>query len=356
MTFCRVLKTQTFLGTTGLVQFDDVGARVNADYEIVRMVESPPNSSRKWERVGRVSKSTIHLESNFWFSQTNLTANRGLANLIRMVTTEDYPLVIAHRPSLETGTDCILSQPCFKLERMIDPETNASTVRPIKHCCSGYMIDLLRRIQQDLPTMKVELYLVEDGSYGSFNPRTKQWNGMIGDLIQNKADVALTALTINEMRARVVDFSNSFLHGETKIMVSYRKSEEEEIQFGFLKPFDLSLWVAALVMINVFVLLVWWLDRVSPHGHYKAQSGDKRYTFNVPECMSFIWTCVFKLPLNVATPRSHSVRLMSAFFSFGTLILTTSYTANLAAYLVNSNEVVPVSGIRDEKVSRVTGF
>ena len=331
-----------------MVQFDEVGARIGANYEIVRMTRNPPGDN-EWQRVGLATKAGVHLESAFWVRDANLTASRS-HDVIRIVTIAEDPLVIVSKPLPSQETECTLTEPCFKYVQVPDPRTNSTSVRPVKYCCSGYVIDVLHLLQRDLPNVRMEVYFVEDGYYGSYNPKTKQWNGMINDLVQGKADLALTALTINEIRAKAVDFSNAYLYGETKIMVSSREIRGGYIDFSFLEPFQTGLWIASVAIINIVLLIIWCFDRFSPFGHHNTQPKRRRHLFNISGCMSFVWSCVFKLQLDDVTPRSTSARVASAAFAFSTLILTTTYTANLAAYLVSIGEVVPVSSIRDQKV------
>ena len=53
--------------------------------------------------------------------------------------------------------------------------------------------------------------LVKDGRYGSVNPDTDEWNGMIGELIRGDADVAIAPLTVTLNRERVVSFTKPFM-------------------------------------------------------------------------------------------------------------------------------------------------
>ena len=46
----------------------------------------------------------------------------------------------------------------------------------------GYCIDMLKELQGMLG-FKTNISLVKDGVYGSLDPKTKMWNGMIRELI-----------------------------------------------------------------------------------------------------------------------------------------------------------------------------
>ena len=54
----------------------------------------------------------------------------------------------------------------------------------------GYCIDLLNELEKELG-FKAQLYVVEDQRYGAYNPNTKRWNGMIGDIYHGVRNIGL---------------------------------------------------------------------------------------------------------------------------------------------------------------------
>jgi ABC-type amino acid transport substrate-binding protein len=52
---------------------------------------------------------------------------------------------------------------------------------------------------------------------------TKEWNGLIKELLDEKADMVVTNFIIDEMRLGIIDFSTPFLRSGVTIMVSIRK-------------------------------------------------------------------------------------------------------------------------------------
>jgi ABC-type amino acid transport substrate-binding protein len=48
---------------------------------------------------------------------------------------------------------------------------------------------------------------------------TGQWNGIIGELIKNEADMAIAPLTIISAREKVIDFSKPFMNIGISIMI-----------------------------------------------------------------------------------------------------------------------------------------
>ena len=54
----------------------------------------------------------------------------------------------------------------------------------------GYVIDLIDSISKIL-NLTYEFYLVPDRRYGSYNPKTKQWDGLMKELITRVIDKIL---------------------------------------------------------------------------------------------------------------------------------------------------------------------
>lgn len=52
---------------------------------------------------------------------------------------------------------------------------------------------------------------------------TKQWNGLIKELLDEKADMVVSSFIIDEMRLGAIDFSTPYLESGVTIMVSIRK-------------------------------------------------------------------------------------------------------------------------------------
>ena len=52
----------------------------------------------------------------------------------------------------------------------------------------GYCIDLLTRLQETLG-FQYELYVVPDGNFGVEDPKTGQWNGMVGELVHDVSEL-----------------------------------------------------------------------------------------------------------------------------------------------------------------------
>lgn len=75
----------------------------------------------------------------------------------------------------------------------------------------GYSLDLIHEISRILG-FNYTFRLVPDGRYGSYNKQTKEWDGMMKELLDQKADLAIADLTITYDREQAVDFTMPFMN------------------------------------------------------------------------------------------------------------------------------------------------
>uniref|UniRef100_A0A0R3VZE0 Lig_chan-Glu_bd domain-containing protein n=1 Tax=Taenia asiatica TaxID=60517 RepID=A0A0R3VZE0_TAEAS len=102
-------------------------------------------------------------------------------------------------------------------------------------CCTGLTMDLLMELMKDL-NFEVELYEVEDRLWGGWTVRRpvcsllrtllmqkEGWNGLVRELMDHKADMAITSLKITPNRSEQIDFSVPFLETGITITVALRE-------------------------------------------------------------------------------------------------------------------------------------
>ena len=96
---------------------------------------------------------------------------------------------------------------------------------------------------------------VDDGAYGFMNKETGEWNGLMGELLAQKADLAIADLTITYEREQAVDFSMPFMN--LGISILYKKPQKKPPDlFSFLSPLSLDVWIyTAMAYLGVSILL-----------------------------------------------------------------------------------------------------
>ncbi|KAG7246799.1 hypothetical protein CRUP_038823, partial [Coryphaenoides rupestris] len=75
-----------------------------------------------------------------------------------------------------------------------------------------------------------------------------------------RADLALSAITITPERESVVDFSKRYLDYSVGILM--RKTEEKINIFSLLAPFDLAVWACIAAAIPVVGVMIFLLRRI----------------------------------------------------------------------------------------------
>ncbi|XP_066549590.1 glutamate receptor ionotropic, delta-1 [Amia ocellicauda] len=200
----------------------------------------------------------------------------------------------------------------------------------------GFSIDVLDALAKSLG-FKYEIYQVSDGKYGTQLPNGS-WNGMIGELINKRADLAISAITITPERENVVDFSKRYMDYSVGILL--RKPEEKINIFSLFAPFDLAVWACIAAAIPVVGVLIFMLNRMqavrtqNPPGHQPPPPTPSMST----SLHSAIWVVygAFVQQGGDSIVSSMALRIVMGSWWLFTLIVCSSYTANLAAYLTVS--------------------
>ncbi|KAG8135131.1 hypothetical protein E2320_008178, partial [Naja naja] len=179
----------------------------------------------------------------------------------------------------------------------------------------GFSIDVLDALSKNLG-FKYEIYQSPDGKYGQ-QLHNSSWNGMIGELINKRADLAISAITITPERESVVDFSKRYMDYSVGILI--KKPEEKINIFSLFAPFDFAVWTCIAAAIPVVGVLIFVLNRIQAvRAQNSSQSG---------ACTSST------LHSGESTVNSMAMRIVMGSWWLFTLIVCSSYTANLAAFL-----------------------
>uniref|UniRef100_A0A6I8QTZ9 Glutamate receptor n=1 Tax=Xenopus tropicalis TaxID=8364 RepID=A0A6I8QTZ9_XENTR len=217
----------------------------------------------------------------------------------------------------------------------------------------GYCVDLASEIAKHVG-IKYKLSIVEDGKYGARDPETKIWNGMVGELVYGRADIAVAPLTITLVREEVIDFSKPFMSLGISIMIKKPQKSKPGV-FSFLDPLAYEIWmciVFAYIGVSVVLFLV---SRFSPYEWHLEDTDEARDPQNPPDppnefgIFNSLWFSLgaFMQQGCDISPRSLSGRIVGGVWWFFTLIIISSYTANLAAFLTVERMVSPIESAED---------
>ncbi|GAB0095910.1 Ionotropic glutamate receptor [Sergentomyia squamirostris] len=212
----------------------------------------------------------------------------------------------------------------------------------------GFGIDLIHELSQMLG-FNYTFNLQEDGVYGSIGANGK-WNGMIRELLEYRADLAITDLTITADREGAVDFTMPFMN--LGISILYRKPTKlAPSLFSFMSPFSHEVWICLGFGYMGVAICLFILGRISP-GEWdnpypcveEPESLENQFSFR-----NAMWWAIGAL-LQQGTelaPKSPSTRAIASIWWFFTLIMVSSYTANLAAFLTVESLSPTISSAED---------
>ena len=109
-----------------------------------------------------------------------------------------------------------------------------------------------------------KLYTVPDKMYGVYNHDTGEWNGIVRQLMDKRADLAVASMTINYARETVIDFTKPFMNLGISILFKAPKAPATEL-FSFMNPLALEIWLYILFAYVLVSLTIWIVARFSPY-------------------------------------------------------------------------------------------
>lgn len=112
--------------------------------------------------------------------------------------------------------------------------------------------------------------------------------------------------------------------------------------FFFICPFT-SLWF--LLNDNV----------ITPYFNFYTQSEPGGPSFTIGKAIWLLWGLVFNNSVPVQNPKGTTSKIMVSVWAFFAVIFLASYTANLAAFMIQEEYVDQVTGLSDKKVTVFNG-
>uniref|UniRef100_A0A7N9AL60 Glutamate receptor n=1 Tax=Mastacembelus armatus TaxID=205130 RepID=A0A7N9AL60_9TELE len=325
--FMSFIKESHWDGLTGRLSFNKTsGLRTDFDLDIISLKEDglekvhfffsdAQNTVGKWSASGGLNITEVPKRKGM--NITDSLANRSL--IITTILEEPYVM-------LKKSDKALVGNDRFE----------------------GFCIDLLKELANILG-FTYEIRLVPDGKYGSQDDKG-QWNGMIRELIEHVTDLAVAPLTITYMREKFIDFSKPFM--SMGISILYRKPNTTSNGFfSFLNPMTPDIWVYILLAYLGVSCVLFVIARFSPYEWYDAHPcnpGSDVVENNFTLLNSF-WFGVGSLMQQGSElmPKALSTRIIGGIWWFFTLIIISSYTANLAAFLTVERMDSPVDSADD---------
>ncbi|XP_075739290.1 glutamate receptor ionotropic, kainate 2-like [Rhipicephalus microplus] len=268
----------------------------------------------------------------------------------------------------------------------------------------GYCVDLLREISATLG-FRYRLKLVRDGAYGTRDSQGR-WNGIMRELVDMEADLAIGDLTITSEREQSVDFTMPFM--TLGVSILYKKTDQKRSLLFFLSPLSGDVWfcvAGACVTVSVILCCVaraqsavcrgnsavsrrygcccccrsslsrsdgdWYTETDSGRARLDIIKGQEavgsselqrdtlysgswrnctlptvRSDFTLPNSCWFIVSAIMRQGCGIF-PRAASARIIAATWWIFSFVLVSCYTANLTAFLTKERLLSPIESAED---------
>ncbi|XP_050308479.1 glutamate receptor ionotropic, kainate 2-like [Anthonomus grandis grandis] len=302
----NLIKTSSYKGLTGHIEFNNEGYRSVFGLQVYELREG-----------GIINVATYN-------SSTGLNVTR------------------VHQPSKEFDPFSLRNKTFTVIISLTEPygmlkDSSESLVGNDRY--EGFAIDLIH-----------ELSLLEGFNYTFIVQADKangkkvngKWTGMIGAVIDGVADLAITDLTITLEREKDVDFTSPFMNLGISILFQKPKKAPPSF-FSFAQPFAIDTWIALAVAFIVVSLSFFLLGRICPdewNNPYPCVE-EPEFLINQFTMSNSVWfaTGAMLQQGSEIAPIAIPTRLVSGVWWFFVLIMVSSYTANLASFLVTENNI-----------------
>ncbi len=319
------LRQVAFEGISGNVEFDELGNRVNYTISIYsgqfktldqmrgEWTQNPEywekKWKRKWETEGRLNV-TYH----------NYAAER----TVKIVT--------------------IAAEPFLRVKGNASANTETGSWAG-NNRYEGYIIDLLERIKTHVKGIDFDyqVELVSDGKFGSQHPYSFIWDGMVGDVIRKKADVAAGPLTVTPDRATAVDFTYPFMSSGITVMMKHPEMVQHN-PFRIMYPLGIEVWCVNLVAFFIISAMLYFFNYFDPYEWRAAAERQETFeenadNFSMKNSMWFATTSMFLQSFD-ASPRSNAGRTLAAFWWVFVIIMVFLYLLNLTHFITSNKRLV----------------
>ncbi|VDL95466.1 unnamed protein product [Schistocephalus solidus] len=339
-------------GFTGYIQFDEQGRRKGLNISVLEINRDgfqevsysldlkKPSLPAFGCTVLRCHATGQILKFGYWneieefvvtkkFAETQAEIQKELTGqTLRVTTIEDTPFIMYKGNLTADG------------QKSMDPKD-----------WHGFCIDLLNECAAALH-FNYTVHPVAHGSYGKAEiiDGVEVWDGIIGELQFKRADLAVAMLTINYEREKVIDFTTPFMN--LGVSIIFKKPVGTQVDlFSFLRPLSPPVWGYVLIAYVGVSMALFFVARFSPYEWRNPHpcNADSEVLENSFNMLNSLWFTLGSLMQKGSDilPRATSTRIVAGFWWFFTLIIISSYTANLAAFLTVERMKAPIEDVND---------
>ncbi|CAG5127786.1 unnamed protein product [Candidula unifasciata] len=202
----------------------------------------------------------------------------------------------------------------------------------------GYIQDLLDELAK-LTGISYTFSIRADKKFGHLL-RNGSWDGLIGDVVEGRVDLAAGPLTETSARSKVVDFSTPFMNFGPVIIMKRPQAPvmtlEERLQRLF-SPLSQSIWMLSGLAWLITSVVLYVICYTNPYD-WRRLAKDRQASLREAEsfsCLNTFWFTMSNILWQGYTrsPRSIGARIVVTFWWVYVLIFVVMYIASMTNYL-----------------------
>lgn len=192
----------------------------------------------------------------------------------------------------------------------------------------GFCVELLEKLSKKLH-FHYQIKLVDDGQYGT-EIEPGMWTGLVGEIVEGRADMAVAPLTMTSSRLSVVQYTVPFM--KIGIGVMYNR-EDETVVHTFFSPFTAAVWVYVVISILVATVLVCLIGRVTPFQWDFVSDTRMDSDFTVGNTFWFLFSALMFQRMSL-TPRSPSTVVAFVAWWLFCIVIIVAYATVLGGLII----------------------
>ncbi|GBP47226.1 Glutamate receptor ionotropic, kainate 3 [Eumeta japonica] len=214
----------------------------------------------------------------------------------------------------------------------------------------GFCVELIERLASVLHFNYTFVLLEKGVGYGSYNNKTG-WDGMMRKLLDDEnIHFAITDLTITAERERAVDFTTPFMNLGISILFT-QPTEPAPAFFAFLLPFSPGVWGFLGLAYLGTTLLLYVVGRLCPEEWQNPYPCIEEpialeNQFTLQNAFWFTLGSVLLQGSEIA-PVAYGTRSVASMWWLFALVITSSYTANLATLLAKKTTTDRIHDVKE---------
>ncbi|XP_063995853.1 glutamate receptor 1-like isoform X2 [Diachasmimorpha longicaudata] len=196
----------------------------------------------------------------------------------------------------------------------------------------GFLGDLLKELSRSM-NFTISSIITTIG-YGSWNPETSKWSGVIGTLRRQQTDMAISEFSMTDKRLDMVDFTIPIAVGYTRIYI--QKPNGARVKWNaYFKAFATDVW---LVIIGLLLTMPLFLTIIK----YKRKKF--RLFPLLIEHYSYVWGIYCQQGL-AEFPVEAPLRIVYVSIFISSLVVSAAYAASLISFLAVSSSYLPFNTV-----------